>query len=402
MTGDTGARMSSAAEDVSGRGPGANPAAAPSQRLVALDGVRGITIVLLVLGHTALVWPDNPVNQVPLLRGFFLGGTVTIFFVVGGYIVARNLLHLLDEGHLDPVVFYARRIVRLGVQLVPLLAILILVSAIDSTDPYTPKQNLSSAVNVLTFTFNDTLADSPLLARADLAHLWYLCVQQQVYLLLPLVLLLLHRRRSLLGLLMVVLFVLVTVNRFEVHDHRGWFDASVLTTTRSDGLFLGVALAVLEPWLRRRPRFGTLLLNVSLVAMLALVLISGEVGSRPYLGTWGVAAVLVATTLVAGITTASGPARGRRLLSWSPLCWLGRASLVIYLWHYPIMFGVGRHVTDWSRPAQLLTMLGLLVVVTVVGQRYIEEPTRRFLRDSEWLSTRPDHDVPIGAPGGTT
>lgn len=359
------------------------------ERSAALDGIRGITIVLVVLGHTQLVWQDNPMYDVPLLRGIFLGGAVTVFFVIGGYLVSRGLLRLLDEGHMDPVVFYARRLVRLGVQLVPLLVVLVAISALDDTDPYTTRQNVVSSVNVLTFTFNNTLANDSLDARADLGHLWYLCVQQQVYLLLPFVLLLFHRHRRTLAVAMLGLFVLVTLRRFDLVHAGDWFAASVLTSTRSDGVLLGIALALVEPWLRGWRRRGSVLLHVALVALLVLVLSGGEVGVRPYLGPWGVAGVIVATALVAGIVTAPLGARGRRVLSWSPLAQLGRASLVIYVWHYPILFGVSRHTLDWTRPAQLLTMLAVLAVVTWLGTRYVEEPVRRFLRTNAWLSTRP-------------
>jgi peptidoglycan/LPS O-acetylase OafA/YrhL len=297
---------------------------------------------------------------------------------------------------MDPIVFYARRLVRLGAQLVPLVVVLVVISAIDPTDPYSTNQNVASSVSALTFTFNTRFLEAPLAVRADLGHLWYLCVQQQIYLVLPFVLLVFHRHRRVLAAVMVALFVAVTVHRLDLVAAGHWDQASVMTSTRSDGLFLGVALALVEPALHGSKRLGTVLLPVSLVAFVALVLTGGEVGVRPYLGAWGVAGVLVATVLVAGIVLAPAGAIGHRVLSVAPLAWLGRASLVIYVWHYPILYGVARHVQDWTRPAQLLTMLATLVVVTYVGHEYVEEPTRRFLRTNRWLN--PPAPPPTASP----
>ncbi len=83
-------------------------AAAPGRRLLALDGLRGLTIVLVVLGHlSAFLWPLEGIRSTPWLRGLVAGGAVPVFFVVSGYIVTAGLLRDDARGSLDPVRFYA-------------------------------------------------------------------------------------------------------------------------------------------------------------------------------------------------------------------------------------------------------------------------------------------------------
>ena len=197
---------------------------APSAtRIAALDGLRGATIVLVVVGHAGnLLWPLDSINRVPLLRGFFGGGAVGVFFIVGGYIVTRGLLRELDRGTYDPVRFYLRRLVRLGVQVIPLAVAIVLIHFLDSTDPYTTRATTMSAANMVTYTTNLQATNDLLSTRADLGHMWYLSVQQQVYLVLPLILLVFGRRRAALGVALAELIVASAAWRFHVVATDGW------------------------------------------------------------------------------------------------------------------------------------------------------------------------------------
>ena len=104
------------------------------ERVGALDGLRGVVIVTVVLNHAVgKLWPRGAGYDAPILGGLLSGGAVSVFFVVGAFIVTRNLVREHDEDRLDPVRFFIRRLVRLGVQLVPLCAVLIGLHFVDQS-----------------------------------------------------------------------------------------------------------------------------------------------------------------------------------------------------------------------------------------------------------------------------
>jgi peptidoglycan/LPS O-acetylase OafA/YrhL len=59
--------------------------------------------------------------------------------------------------------------------------------------------------------------------------------------------------------------------------------------------------------------------------------------------------------------------------------------LAIYIWHYPLFWAVSRHTQAWSPESRVVVTLALLAVIVVAAQRYIEEPTRVWLRRSSWF-----------------
>ena len=356
-------------------------------RVEALDGLRGLTILMVVLGHYAFIWPEMGLASTPVVQGLFLGGAVVIFFIVGGFVVTRGLLRESEGGGLDPLRFYFRRLVRLGVQLVPLAIVILLIHAFDPTDPSGTRDTLASVTNVLTFTWNYYAIDNISTARTDLGHLWYLSVQQQVYLVLPMVILVFARFRRLLAVLLVAATVLTVVNRFRVMDEDGWFIASLLTTTRADGLLLGVLIAVAMPHLARVTRWSSPLLMASLGALVILIMVHGEFGPLAFLEGWGLLFTLASTGAVLALVSGGSTGPLGRLLGHRLLTGLGNASLPIYVWHVPVFVTLTRHTGEWHPALRTAVGIAVLTVVVVVAQRYIEEPTRAWLRRSPRFHT---------------
>ena len=61
------------------------PTVDTGSRILALDGLRGITIILVVLGHlSSFLWPLEGIRSTPYLRGLVGGGAVTVFFIISG------------------------------------------------------------------------------------------------------------------------------------------------------------------------------------------------------------------------------------------------------------------------------------------------------------------------------
>ncbi|GAB4068013.1 hypothetical protein GCM10028777_25690 [Angustibacter speluncae] len=376
---------------------------APSSRprVHSLDGVRGIAIVLVVLGHGWIVWPMEGIDTVPLVRGLFHGGTVVVFFVIGGFVVTSGLLREHAEQRLDAVRFYLRRLVRIGVQLVPLAVVVVALAQLDPTDPADGSSTRRSLLAVLTFTWNSWFIDNALVARADLGHLWYLSVQQQVYLVLPLLVVLLARRRALLVAVPLVAAAAVVVHRTRLLDDGAWVEASLATTARADGLLVGVAVAALLGTRLVTSRSAPVVAVASGAALVVLVLLSYELGDFAPLRWWGLAVTVAAAGLVLALTRLDADHLVARVLSVRWLTWTGRASLAIYMWHYLVFYVVSRHTTTWHWGARTALALGVVALVAVLAQRFVEEPTRRWLATSSaFRAQQPRPLVEQGAARG--
>ena len=348
------------------------------QRDLALDGLRGIAIVLVTLGHgNGNLWPPSA-RELPGVGGFLAGGAVSMFFVIGAFLVTKGLLAQYERGTMDPILFLVRRVVRIGAQLGPLLLAIVLVRAWDQTDTSTWTSTLKSVTNALTYTYNIFLARDPLGARGDLAHLWYLGPLQQFYLVLPLLILAFGSRRRIFAFLLIDLFVALTVYRIATLDPQNWLPAFV-GLERFDGILLGTAIAAVVPRLSSRASWMPALLLAGIVGILVLLGIGPHFGDLRSLDWWGTGITLACGLAVAALAGLATPSRGARLLALPGLVTLGRASLALYLWQLPLFALVARHTTDWTWLPRTLLAFAVLAVVGLVTTRLIEEPTRRWL-----------------------
>ncbi|MEI5673834.1 MULTISPECIES: acyltransferase family protein [unclassified Nocardioides] len=364
-------------------------------RVAALDGLRGLVIVSVVVNHAGgVLWPHGSVYDVPVLNGLLGGGAVIVFFVVGSFIVTHGLVRERERGTFDPWRFYLRRLVRLGAQLVLLCAAVAVAVQFDP-DPPSGEVMANNVLHVLTYTYNEYGQTDFFSVRSELGHLWYLSVQQQCYLVLPLLLapILVRRYRWFLVVALTVLCGVIYWWRQETLDERGWVVASSLTTTRADGLVWGVVVALLIP-VAAKLRGWRHLLWISALALAVLKLVLPELADFAYLGPWSVAFTAVSGIVVLAIWQLDEPTRVSRLLAWAPLRRLGKASLAIFLWHLPIILVVTQHTPDWRWQARALLALAILVVVVLVMERYVDEPVRRL------LATRPVFRV--GTPAAST
>lgn len=358
-----------------------------------MDGLRGVAILLVVVNHAGPnLWPDAVLAgtgpyAVPFLRGLLGGGSVVLFFVLGGFIVAQGLLREHERGVLDPARFMLRRLVRLGVHLVPLALVMVLVQLVDPTAPGTMLNLVQNLGHMLTYTLNLVPVATELSYRGEIFHLWYLSVQQQCYLLLPLFVTVFARRRRAGVLVLAALVLAVYLNRQRVVEGADWVVASILTTTRSDGLIWGVLLAMMLPLLSRFRHWSTVLF-ASVLAMLACQLVLQELPEFAYLGPWSLLYQLAIGLAVVAVWLQARPSATSRALSWRPLQWLGHNSLTIYVWHLPVIVVVARHCSDLPWWVGTLVALAVQAVLTVVMSRLVEQPTRRLLAQHRWFRMR--------------
>lgn len=353
------------------------------QYIPAIDGLRAIAVIAVILYHLGFDW----------IPGGFLG--VDLFFVISGYVITRLLLDSIDRsGGLDLRAFYLARIRRL----LPALLFMVITTAIavGIWAPETIKRLVIDTPFALTGTMNWWLVGRELdyfeaIGRPSLLqHTWSLAVEAQFYFLWPLILLLILRfagkkRISLVALiiagfsgisLMIVSLSLDSASDSKVsHIYFG-------TDTHSIGLFLGAALAVnwipqnfKEEVSKKAQDFIDGIGVFGFIGILATFLLIDE--SDPTL--YKIAFPLAGIFATAIITSIVHPAsRFAPILQNRVLLWIGERSYAIYLWHW-VVFQVTRPEVDLAGQSWALLALRILIVCALadISLRYVELPVRR-------------------------
>jgi peptidoglycan/LPS O-acetylase OafA/YrhL len=338
----------------------------------ALDGVRGIAVAAVLLFHAGVGWAV----------GGHLG--VTVFFALSGFLITSLLLSEHDRsGHVDLRAFWARRARRL----VPALSVaLVLVAAVAAWSANPADGVLQDAVATMTWSANwwflhegQSYADlfhDP----SPLQHTWSLAVEEQYYLLFPLLLLVLVRRgRAVLGTGLVLLGVAsVAISTWLSLHGAASSRLHFGTDVRVAEILAGAALAVVlhhdGRW-RELPSRAVPLLGAVAAGFLLWSMATVEDDSR-YLqrGGWALTAVATCVVLVAAVQPGSLIARG--LGAW-PLAWLGQVSYGAYLYHWPLYLLITKQTTGLDGPGLLLVRLSAVLLLADVSLRLLELPVRR-------------------------
>jgi peptidoglycan/LPS O-acetylase OafA/YrhL len=351
----------------------------------AIDGLRAVAVVAVMLYHLGFTW----------IPGGFLG--VDLFFVISGYVITRLLLDSIQRsGGLDLRAFYKARIRRLFPPLV--FMIFVTVFYIGIWAPETMRRFVSDSPFALLGGMNwwlvfrhtdyfDTISRPPLLQ-----HTWSLGVEAQFYLIWPLILLLVLRQfgkakipgaalfiAAISGIaLLLVSFGVDAANASQVsHVYFG-------TDTHSIGLFLGAALAVswvpqnLQEQVNRRAQdFIDGIGVIGFVGLLGTFLLVNENDPTLYKLAFPLAGLFGCAILTSIVHPAS---RFAPILSSKVAVWIGERSYAIYLWHW-VVFQVTRPAVDLEGSTWALYALRILVVFALadISLRLVELPIRSGL-----------------------
>ncbi|MFC7361667.1 acyltransferase family protein [Nocardioides astragali] len=319
--------------------------------LPALDGIRGLAIAFVMVAH-------SPVS------GIHGAGTigVTMFFTLSGFLITALLLQDIQAHHRVRLGrFFVRRARRLAPALLLFLAAMGALALI-STSPVMPTS--SDFWGALLYVGNYTSAMD---ARdTTISHTWSLAVEEQFYLVWPLVLMCsarLSRGRWLVPLLATLISFAIIGRYLSWDGGAGILVVSFATHLRMDGLLVGCLLAV---YLHRRGtnRVPT---AVPVVTTIALVLLM-FVGIR--------SAFLVVVTVVPILTALmllAATSGGAVWLAARPLQLLGQRSYGIYLWHYPI-FALAAAADTKFGAAVWAGALSLTALIAHLSWRCVEEP----------------------------
>jgi peptidoglycan/LPS O-acetylase OafA/YrhL len=335
----------------------------------ALDGVRALAIIPVLLFHTAFARE-------------FQGGRagVDLFFVLSGFLITNLLLEeQARDGSIDIRSFYLRRALRLGPAMLALLAFAWGAVLARGGFGTTPDAMARFTLLVLSYTSNWASALHSPSVPAPLGHLWSLAVEEQFYLLWPCALIIASRAKLSLRAIAIILLATVAVlslwRSVLWHLNHDSFRAVFGTDTRAGGLLFGSALAVMRRvgW-RISTSFATFLVAAGLLLYLWVVPQPYDLEGRLLLA--GLQPVeLAAGMLIVGLT-ASSSVPFRRLLESPPALWIGRRSYAIYLWHLPLLL-LSRRFTGAPLAASLLGIGGTLVVAALSFE-YVEQPVLRL------------------------
>lgn len=374
-----------------------DPSSTSTARIDVFDGLRGIAIILVVLSHGWLIWPSTYTSHHRPLSTLFGSGNfaVSIFFAVGAFVATRALLRRAQSpAGLHPVVDLSRRYLRLTGQVAVLLAAIVLVSVLDDTDPDSDAATRTSAVRVLTYSWNWYLQSSPLLARSDLGHLWYLSVYFQALVLVTVLVWMLRRRPV--WLVVTLAGLIVASELWTRHITTGvtepdlLYQALLRTSVRIDAPLTGALAAALVPFLTRLRPYAAWSASLALLALVPLAYFTTP--SEGYFGFAGEVTDLALLVFCAGVVLAPLPRWLAAPLSWQPLAFLGARSLGLYIWHYPVFYYVTRHTYDWAWGWRTALAVGLTLLLTLLSEWLVEARVQRALSSPGWREL--DYGIP--------
>jgi peptidoglycan/LPS O-acetylase OafA/YrhL len=339
-----------------------------------IDGLRAVAVSAVLIFHA---FPSR-------LPGGFTG--VDIFFVISGFLISGIILSGLERDRFSFIEFYSRRIRRIFPALLLVCAACLAFGwfcLIPAEFRQLGKHVLAGAA----FSSNLVLlAESGYFdfdgALKPLRHLWSLGVEEQYYLVWPVLLFLCRKgKRS-----TEILLITVGLASFAFSLYMTWTDRALayyLPFTRFWELMIGSGLAYLE---RQRRVVGLANIKANLGAVgiaLGLVLINGR---RLFPGWW---ALLVCAGAALLIAAGPGAWINRRILASRPFVWIGLISYPLYLWHWPLLSFA--NILSFHPPSITTRAAALLASVILAWGTYrlIELPVRHskdrpLLRRATW------------------
>jgi peptidoglycan/LPS O-acetylase OafA/YrhL len=376
---------------------GSVPHLAPAPaRIPYLDGLRGLAVLLVVClhflhhGFYPAVYPGS--WYVPLHHVFGLGWIgVDLFFVLSGFLLGGILLDHRGAPNFFAI-FYARRAARiLPVYFVFLLPLFIVpFSGLGRRIPALERFVDTGAIPAWTYPLFLQNIAMPLQAswgEAWISTTWSLAVEEQFYLLLPLLVRFVPAARLPRVLIaLIAVSPLVRLASFGLEDPiREEVSAYVLLPARWDSLFTGVlaAWAVRDEngrhWLSRRARLLRTALAVALAVTMAFAILAPSLHD-PFARTVGpsIFALLFASAILCGHF---GFLPGARWFEGSVLRFFGRISYALYLFHIPVscvvfyaLVGRARSLQNATDVALIALSFVLSVAVATLSWRWFERP----------------------------
>jgi peptidoglycan/LPS O-acetylase OafA/YrhL len=360
--------------------------ASPARRYPTLDLLRLVAITVTMLAHT-----PSLVQRLPLVRAaarsLWLG--VDLFMLISGWLLGGQLLREASRDGFKPLRFYAKRWMR---TLPPYYAVLAVLYFLPSAPQFHGPLPLRTVLLHVTFLQQYIGVNFYMVS-------WSLCVEEHFYLLLPLLVMVILRAPR----LSTVLGIVAAFGALALAARALTFSASAdipyQSHVRSDGLFLGMALAFVQ---QRRPALWALLGRraraigvVGVVASVAVMVTMPDVGSAwRYIAAPTVATWAIALAFLPCVHEASAWSR----VSFPGLQYIGELTYSIYLTHDVLPRSWINAVGSASSARGALARLALVIACSVVLHHVVERPAlrlrERLLRAWDARARRPALLVP--------
>ena len=365
----------------------------------ALDGLRALAVGLVLADH----------GGIPGMAGGFLG--VDVFFVLSGFLITSLLLDELGRtGRIDLVDFWIRRARRL----LPALVLMVLAVAVGrqlfSPEAVASLRDDSVAAFFWIANWMFVADKTGYFAQGSppspLQHAWSLGVEEQYYIVWPLVLVAMavglavrarrQKKRATVGAVRLTVFLVATLGALgsavtaillasDSTRDRVYFG----TDTRAQALLVGAAASALlvgdwpalnRGWSLIRSRSGkwiARLLPVIGLALLAAAVHLATGSAREFRGGLLTAVAVAAVLVIAPVALDQGGPVATAL-AWRPLAWLGGISYGIYLWHWPVFLILSGQRTGWQGLSLFALRCAATLAISVVSWWAIEQPVRKW------------------------
>ena len=345
------------------------PTAEPSAYRPDIEGLRAVAITLVVLFHIGF----------PMLTGGFIG--VDVFFVISGYVITGLLMRERTRtGSTSLLDFYGRRVRRI----LPAATLVILCATAAAyllVGSGFGRQTANDGRWAAAFLVNVHFAFPGPHPFSALGTFWSLAVEEQFYLVFPILLVVVanvrsgpeFRTRLSIGLAIVIVasYALCVV---RTPSHPVW--AYLLPFTRAWEFAFGALIAVaLVPSTRISRHLAAVATWIGLAVILGTAVNLKSTAGWPG---WRAVVPVAATGLVIAGGSSAGPFGATRVLGRSPFCWLGKRSYSLYLWHWPILLIAAESGVSGGLWRLRVPLVGFALVLSMVTYRLVENPIRRW------------------------
>jgi peptidoglycan/LPS O-acetylase OafA/YrhL len=334
-----------------------------------IDGLRTIAVFLVILNHAGFTF----------LTGGFIG--VDVFFVISGYLITSIIYPKIIDGSFRFSWFISKRLKRL----MPVLLFVILVTACVFSFVMFPQDLMKLYRSVYWVIFNGSnfffwmeyggyFAGNS--QEAPLLHTWSLAVEEQYYLIWPLMLIIAVKFLSSRGIILLSILGCIAATVFAQWGAEVTIGAAYyLLPTRFFELMIGSCLAM---YWDKLPNINQVWRNIVSVLGFLLILISAIVltehhtfpGYNALYGVLGTALIIYSTT-----------GWVNKFLSLKPVVFTGNISYSLYLWHWPV-FAFFRYTSVEFTLLLQVTSILIIYIISIMSWKYIEEPCRRSKMNS--------------------
>jgi len=360
--------------------------ASEERRMPSLDGLRAVSILMVLLGHLS---GTRNFRSVDLGIGNYAHLGVTVFFVISGFLITSLLLsEQTATGGISLKLFYLRRTLRI---LPASYIYLIVLSALCALGLIiVPRVNMICA---FTYTINYLPAHT-----WQVGHLWSLSVEEQFYLLWPFTFSVLGRRKGIEASVAVMAFAIFARAGARVFLIGTPYRDLPMFPMVADSLATGCILALTRSWLERRRWYLNLFRPVPALAITAVILILNRFAGYTIVGVLGTSIINIGIALLVHRCVFKHEDYVGAFLNWRPVVFVGVLSYSLYVWQQLFL---NRHSSSWINafPENILLAAGAALASYYVIEKPMLGLRRRLRARSRNAS---DDRAPIRVDSTTT